>query len=140
MIVSFRLTAGNLCFYNTLVMRFKLKRTCKCLALLVTCTVVYLFANCGLNGCSGRSEYELEPIHVADTHPKLGQMLNVEDFWTPEKDKIIPNGPGSNGAPVETESENQEAKDRAYSEYGFNQFISDKISLERSIKDTRHSA
>lgn len=123
--------------FYTLVMRFKLKRTCKCLAILATCTVVYLFANCGFSGCS---KYELDPIHVADSHPKLGDMINIEEFWTPEKDKIIPNGPGSNGEPVETEPENQREKDRSYSEYGFNQFISDKISLERSIKDTRHSA
>lgn len=118
-------------------MRFKLKRTCKCLAILVTCTVVYLFANCGFNGCS---KYELDPIHVADSHPKLGDMINIEEFWTPEKNKIIPSGPGSNGDPVETEPENEQKKNRAYAEYGFNQFISDQISLDRTIKDTRHSA
>lgn len=121
----------------TSVMRFKLKRTCKCLGILVTCMVLYLFANCGFNGCSN---YELDPIHVADSHPKLGDMINIEQFWTPEKNKVIPSGPGSNGEPVETAPENQQKKSRAYSEYGFNQFVSDQISLDRSIKDTRHSA
>ena len=67
-------------------------------------------------------------------------MINIEEFWTPEKTKIIPSGPGSNGEPVETEPENEQKKSRAYSEYGFNQFVSDQISLDRSIKDTRHSA
>ena len=123
--------------YNCLTMRFKLKRTCKCLAILVTCTIVYLFANCGFNGCA---KYELDPIHVANSHPKLGKMINIEDFWTPGKTKTIPEGPGFNGEPVETDPQNQQDKDRAYAEYGFNQFISDKISLDRTIKDTRHSA
>lgn len=118
-------------------MRFKLKRTCKCLAALVTCSIVYLFVNCGFSGCS---KYQLDPIHVADTHPKLGDMVKIEDFWTPEKNKNIPRGPGSNGQPVETEAGSEQLKDRAYAEYGFNQYISDKISLERSIKDTRHFA
>ena len=118
-------------------MRFTLKRTCKCLAILVTSTVVYLFANCGFNGCP---KHELDPIHVAKSHPKLGKMINVEVFWTPGKNKIVPEGPGSNGEPVQTAPENQRDKDQAYAEYGFNQFISDKISLDRTIKDTRHSA
>ena len=66
-------------------------------------------------------------------------MINIEDFWTPVKTKIVPDGAGSNGEPVQTAPENQQDKDRAYAEYGFNQYISDKISLDRTIKDTRHN-
>lgn len=122
---------------NSLVMRFSLKRTCKCLAILMTCAIVYLFVNCGFNGCT---KYELDPIHVAKSHPKLGKMINIEEFWTPEKIKVVIQGPGSNGEAVQTDPGHQSDKDRAYAEYGFNQFISDKISLDRTIKDTRHSA
>ena len=68
-------------------------------------------------------------------------MINIEDFWTPEKVKVFPfPGPGTNGEPVQTDAINNPDKERAYSEYGFNQFISDKISLNRTLKDTRHSA
>lgn len=118
-------------------MRFRLRRTCKCLGILVTCTIVYFFVNCGFEGCT---KQQLDPIHVAKSHPKLGRMINIEDFWTPVKTKIVPDGAGSNGEPVQTAPENQQDKDRAYAEYGFNQYISDKISLDRTIKDTRHNA
>lgn len=107
------------------------------MVILITCAIVYLFINCGFNGCP---EHQLDPMHVAKSHPKLGEMINIEDFWTPGKIKVVLGGPGSNGEPVETKPENQKDKDRAYAEYGFNQFISDKISLDRTIKDTRHSA
>ncbi|EDO31035.1 predicted protein, partial [Nematostella vectensis] len=49
-------------------------------------------------------------------------------------------GPGENGEPVETKAEDESKKDAAYSEFGFNQFVSDQISLERTISDTRHQA
>ena len=118
-------------------MRFTLKRTCKCLAVLIATAMMYLFLNCGFNGCQ---KYGLDPIHVAKFHPQLGDMMNIEDFWTPEKVKIQPKGPGSNGEPVQTDPINNVDKDRAYAEFGFNQFISDKISLDRTLRDTRHSA
>lgn len=123
--------------FNSLIMRFKLKRTCKCLGALLICTIVYLFVNCGFGGCA---KYKLDPIHVANSHPELGEMMKIEDFWTPEKEKYTPRGPGSFGEPVETEAGSEHLKDSAYAEYGFNQYISDKISLERPLKDTRHFA
>ncbi|XP_057304292.1 polypeptide N-acetylgalactosaminyltransferase 10-like [Hydractinia symbiolongicarpus] len=46
-------------------------------------------------------------------------------------------GPGEAGLPMETKPEEEGQKGRAYSEYGFNQFISDKISLHRSLPDPR---
>ena len=119
------------------MMRFSLKRTCKCLAIFIAAAILYLFLNCGFNGCQN---YRLDPKHVANSHPQLGKMINIEDFWTPEKVKVLPKGPGTNGEPVQTNAINNPDKERAYSEYGFNQFISDKISLDRTLKDTRHSA
>lgn len=77
---------------------------------------------------------------MANSHPELGEMIKIEDFWTPEKEKYTPRGPGSFGEPVETEAGSERLKDSAYAEYGFNQYISDKISLERPLKDTRHFA
>lgn len=119
------------------MMRLSLKRTCKCSAIFIAAAILYLFLNCGFDGCHN---YRLDPKHVASSHPQLVEMINVEDFWTPEKVKVFPKGPGTNGEPVQTDAINNPDKERAYSEYGFNQFISDKISLDRTLKDTRHSA
>ena len=107
------------------------------MAVLVTCAGLYLLANFATDS---RRRYELKPIHTANAHPQLGIMENIEDFWTPEKSNPSPKGPGLNGEPVQTSPEDEQKKDQAYREYGFNQFISDKISLDRTIKDTRHPA
>lgn len=67
----------------------------------------------------------------------IGKTLLVDDFWVPEKGYPKENGPGENGEAVETEPNEATRRDQAYREYGFNQFISDKISLNRTIPDTR---
>lgn len=67
-------------------------------------------------------------------------LLRVDEFWVPEKalDREN-NGPGERGRPVVTSDEEKELRNKAYGDYGFNQFVSDKISLNRTIPDTRPS-
>lgn len=45
--------------------------------------------------------------------------------------------PGERGRGVKTKPGEEEASESSYTEYGFNQLISDKISLHRSLIDNR---
>ena len=47
-------------------------------------------------------------------------------------------GPGEQGAAVILSAEEEKKKDALYKVNGFNAYASDKISLDRSIKDIRH--
>ena len=51
----------------------------------------------------------------------------------------VKEGPGERGSPVKTKPEEAAMLDRSIQEYGFNQYASDKISLDRSIPDLRKS-
>jgi len=53
------------------------------------------------------------------------------------KEIITTNGPGEGGVPVILSPEEDKAAERTISRYGFNMVASDKISLDRQIKDTR---
>ncbi len=46
-------------------------------------------------------------------------------------------GPGEGGVPVHLEPSEKAEADRSVREFGFNMVASDKISLDRRIKDTR---
>ena len=47
-------------------------------------------------------------------------------------------GPGEQGAAVILSAEEEAKKDELYKVNGFNAFVSDKISLDRALKDIRH--
>jgi hypothetical protein len=47
-------------------------------------------------------------------------------------------GPGEQGAAVILSAEEEKKKDDLYKVNGFNAYASDKISLDRSLKDIRH--
>lgn len=66
--------------------------------------VVYLYVNCGFSGCLN---YNLDFIYVVDLYFKLGDMINIEEFWMLEKNKIIFSGLGLNGELVEMVLENE---------------------------------
>ena len=47
-------------------------------------------------------------------------------------------GPGEQGSAVILSAEEEKKKDELYKVNGFNAFVSDKISLDRSLQDIRH--
>ncbi len=54
--------------------------------------------------------------------------------------KLLPRaGPGENGAEVTLQPNDKSLANRLIAEFGFNMVASDKISLDRRIKDTRPS-
>ena len=58
--------------------------------------------------------------------------------WEEPKSKLSnANSPGERGIPVQTSADESEKIAAAYEEYGFNQYVSDKISLHRSVPDIR---
>ena len=59
-------------------------------------------------------------------------------FWPELNGPFNPSDPGEGGLALATKPEEEMLKNKAYAEYGFNQFISDKISLHRSLPDPRH--
>lgn len=63
---------------------------------------------------------------------KDGVLGNYEEV-NPEKRE----GPGEGGVGVETEAEARGRAEATVREFGFNMYASDKISLDRRIKDTR---
>lgn len=63
---------------------------------------------------------------------KEGELGNYEEK-NPEKRE----GPGEGGVAVLTEPEARGRADATVREFGFNMYASDKISLDRRIKDTR---
>jgi len=113
-------------------MRFSLRKTAQLSFLLFTCYVLYFIITLGRH----KSASETNIDEVDQSEEENGKIL-IGKFWTPEKQKEYRNGPGENGEPVKTLPAEESKKDEAYSDYGFNQYISDKISLERSITDTR---
>ena len=52
---------------------------------------------------------------------------------------IVPSGPGEQGTAYLMTADEEKAKQELYRSNGFNALASDKISLERSLKDIRHS-
>ena len=100
------------------------KRICRNIAIVVVIGIVYLLFYDGEN----RLEYA-EDIKA--------KTLLVNDFWVPEKSLVKVIGPGDGGNPVYTSTSEEKQKEMSYKEYGFNQFISDKISLNRTVPDTR---
>ncbi|XP_028403042.1 polypeptide N-acetylgalactosaminyltransferase 10-like [Dendronephthya gigantea] len=82
-------------------------------------------------------------VHKHNHRHRPAEKLFVDEFWVPEKalkEHERDGQPGEGGHPVETSSEDVNKRDEAYRDYGFNQFVSDKISLNRTIPDTRPPA
>lgn len=84
-----------------------------------------------------------DAVHVEEAKPQvekpqeLGQMIDWHDYVKIDADTKR-TGPGEHGAAVILSPEEEKEKDALYSVNGFNAYASDKISLERSLKDIRH--
>lgn len=74
-------------------------------------------------------------IHAASRKEKIPEWKDWHDYNLIEEESKR-TGPGEQGQAVElTEHEREDA---AYKENGFNIFVSDRVSLDRSLRDIRH--
>lgn len=109
------------------MVRLSLKRTVKNFTIFIAIVITYfwLFSN---------SRTPIKDFNQ-DTHGM--KKLLIDNFWVPEKQLQSVRGLGDGGKAVKTSAEEAKQREKAYAEYGFNQFISDKISLNRTVPDTR---
>lgn len=105
--------------------RFTFKRLCRSIGIIVL--LVFIFSWLSFD----------EENNIEYTEAMKSKTMLVDDFWVPEKGLSKATGPGDNGSPVYTSDSEEKFRQKSYMEYGFNQFISDKISLNRTIPDTR---
>lgn len=58
--------------------------------------------------------------------------------WYEPSGEFNVNDPGEGGLPITLNGKDEKVKaEQSYSQYGFNQYVSDKISLHRSLEDVR---
>lgn len=114
-------------------MRFTLRKAVQITFFLFSCYVLYFIITLG----HYKSRLDTA-IENGDEFDAGETKILIDKFWTPEKKKEYRSGPGANGEPVKTKPADETKKQESYTEYGFNQYVSDKISLERSIVDTRN--
>ena len=69
--------------------------------------------------------------YLEQTEFKQGILGNYEPILEPRS------GPGENGEGVTLDASEKQNAQRLIGEFGFNMVASDKISLDRRIKDTR---
>ncbi|CAB3988286.1 Polypeptide N-acetylgalactosaminyltransferase 10 [Paramuricea clavata] len=108
------------------MVRFTPKRICRNTAIIFIIVVMYFWLS-----FDGENQIEYSDDLKAKT-------LLINDFWVPEKRLVKVYRPGDGGRPVYSSASEEKLKQQqSYVEYGFNQFISDKISLNRTLPDTR---
>ena len=105
--------------------RFTPKRVCRNCTVVVVIVIIYFSLSFDKDN----------PIEYSEE--VKSKTLLVDDFWVPEKRLAKVTGPGDAGRPVHGKPDEEELMKQSYVEYGFNQFISDKISLNRTVPDTR---
>lgn len=70
--------------------------------------------------------------------PELAAVFDSSTMGNYEPTNLSPReGPGEGGVPVRLAPTEKASGDRTVAEFGFNMVASDKISLDRRIKDTR---
>ena len=107
--------------------RFSPKRICRNIAIITIIIVTYFYFWLPFG----------EVNHMEYSEDVKAKTLLIGDFWVPEKGLPRVTGPGDGGRPVHTSPSEEKLKQQSYVEYGFNQFTSDKISLNRTLPDTR---
>ena len=114
--------------------RLQLRRIFKNVAFFTVVLFLYI-----LYSSEVEKHIDSKGVNRVEQEPMM-QGLLVDDFWVPEKAFLNlnrNNNPGEMGHPVSTSSEDSNKRSESYRNYGFNQFVSDKISLNRTIPDTR---
>ncbi|XP_060572434.1 putative polypeptide N-acetylgalactosaminyltransferase 10 isoform X1 [Ruditapes philippinarum] len=84
-----------------------------------------------------RGMMPLEPGRAVERIQVSRKKIDWHNYKQIEEDKARV-GPGEQGAAVILSAEEEKQKDDLYKVNGFNAFASDKISLQRSLKDIRH--
>ena len=93
-----------------------------------------------------KDNHKIRPTKIRPTKRQSQKMKNTQQLLERNPDYIIwdePNGlfnpidPGEKGMPVITYPYELVNITKAYADYGFNQYVSDKISLHRSLPDPR---
>ncbi len=107
--------------------RFTPKCICRNVAIIVVIIVIYFYFWLSFDGEN----------HIEYSDDIKAKTLLIGDFWVPEKSLVKVTGPGDGGTPVYNSPSEDKLKQQSYVDYGFNQFISDKISLNRTVPDTR---
>jgi len=75
---------------------------------------------------------------LKEENPSMAAVYKDGVLGNYEPKNVEPrSGPGENGEPVHLSNNEKAAGDQSVREYGFNMVVSDKISLDRRIKDTR---
>nr|XP_054759188.1 uncharacterized protein LOC129265200 [Lytechinus pictus] len=91
----------------------------------------------------GNVENEEDEDHVVlerpmDTPAVVGAVYKQNTLGNYELVELpVREGPGEGGAAVRTQPSEKAMVDKLIQEYGFNQYVSDKISLDRNIADLR---
>lgn len=83
-------------------------------------------------------QLELQEINTLDKKGKLGLKMDWHD-WEQVGADLRRQGPGEQGAPVRLTKDEMSYAERTYRDHGFCAFVSDKIAIDRSIPDIRHS-
>ena len=78
-----------------------------------------------------------QDVGVQATQSQGAKLKNVLGNYEPDPPPPR-EGPGENGVPVKTRPDEASKVDEKIREYGFNQYVSDMISLDRNIPDLRN--
>ena len=90
---------------------------------------------------------ETDPLNIGNRNKpdfpkpiggKTNELPEGYIIWKEPNSKLSdPKGPGQGGKPVPISADESSTIQKSYKEYGFNQYVSDKISLHRSVPDIR---
>ena len=77
-------------------------------------------------------------ILISHFQYKVGQTKIDWHDWDFITEELKRNGPGEQGKPVVLDSNESNNDKSSYQSNGFSGYVSDKISLDRAVKDIRH--
>jgi len=109
-------------------------------ASVVALFVIYMLAKVYINTLPLGNKTLLYDQHKTNNDKKMHVIKqSFYKIWEEPNGQFNPHDPGENGGEVLTKQEDQMKINKAYTKYGFNQFVSDQISFHRSLPDPRPS-